>query len=77
MPPKDLYDLTPELHQAINVLDKWLSAQTDDARGIIDETRRNLYEIQKRGYYNEKQKDLLNTLRTQYYIDKEESHENE
>jgi hypothetical protein len=75
--PKKLLELTSELHNAINVLDKWLSTQPDDARGIIDETRKNLYGIQKRGYYTEKEQDLLNTLRAQYYIEKEESHENE
>jgi hypothetical protein len=68
-----IYDLTKELHNAINVLDRWLSTQKDDARGIIEETRKNLYQIQTKGYYTEKEKDLLNTIRAQYYIEKEES----
>lgn len=66
-----LYDLTEELHNAINVLDKWLSTQPHDTTGIIEETRKNFYQIQKKGYYTEREKDLLNTIRTQYYIEKE------
>lgn len=65
-----VYDVTIELHNAINRLDTWLSSQNDTS-GVIDETRKTLYFIQKKGYYNEKERDLLNTLRTQYYLDKE------
>ena len=71
-----VYDVTPELNRAIQKLDTWLSTQQDSA-SIIEETRKTLYLIVKKGYYNEKEKDLLNTLRTQYYIDKEDSYENE
>ena len=65
-----VYDITPELNRAIQKLDTWLSTQHDSA-SIIEETRKTLYFILKKGYYNEKEKDLLNTLRTQYYLDKE------
>lgn len=65
-----VYDITPELNRAIQKLDTWLSTQPDSA-SIIEETRKTLYFIVKKGYYNEKEKDLLNTLRTQYYLEKE------
>jgi hypothetical protein len=62
--------ITHELDKAIEKLAIWLSQQPDSA-GIIRDTLKTLYSIRKNGVYNDKEKDLLNTLRTQYYLDKE------
>lgn len=65
-----VYDVTPELRDAINKLHTWLSTQTD-SDGVIYETLKFLHEVKIKGYYTEKERDLLNTLRIQYYIEKE------
>jgi hypothetical protein len=71
-----IYDITPEIRDGILNLSKWLSTQ-DDAYNTIKDVQYHLQQILRKGYYNDKEKDLLNTLRTQYYIVKEESNENE
>ena len=71
-----IYDITPEIRNGILNLDKWLGNE-NDTNGTIKDVRYHLNAILKKGYYNEKEKDLLNTLRSQYYIVKEESNENE
>jgi hypothetical protein len=62
--------ITHELDKAIEKLATWLGSQPDSA-GVVRDTLKTLYSIRKNGVYNDKEKDLLNTLRTQYYLDKE------
>jgi hypothetical protein len=71
-----VYDITPETRVGIINLGKWLSNEID-TNGTIKDVQYHLEQILRKGYYNDKEKDLLNTLRTQYYIQKEENQEEE
>jgi hypothetical protein len=62
--------ITHDLDKAIEKLAIWLSQQPDSA-GIIRDTLKTLHSIRKNGFYNDKEKDLLNTIRNQYYLEKE------
>jgi hypothetical protein len=72
----NVYDITPETRVGIINLGKWLSNE-NDTNGTIKDVQYHLEQILRKGYYNDKEKDLLNTLRTQYYIQKEENQEEE
>ena len=72
----NVYDITPETRVGIINLGKWLSNEID-TNGTIKDVQYHLEQILRKGYYNDKEKDLLNTLRTQYYIQKEENQEKE
>jgi hypothetical protein len=72
----NVYDITPETRVGIINLGKWLSNEID-TNGTIKDVQYHLEQILRKGYYNDKEKDLLNTLRTQYYIQKEENQEEE
>lgn len=62
--------ITYDLDKGIEKLAIWLSQQPDSA-GIIRDTLKTLHSIRKNGFYNDKEKDLLNTIRNQYYLEKE------
>ena len=72
----NVYDITPETRVGIINLGKWLSNEID-TNGTIKDVQYHLEQILRKGYYNDKEKDLLNTLRTQYYIQKEENQKEE
>lgn len=62
--------ITYDLDKGIEKLAIWLNQQPDSA-GIIRDTLKTLHSIRKNGFYNDKEKDLLNTIRNQYYLEKE------
>ena len=65
------YDLDDNLREGITKLHKWLQTkEADDLTHTVTKSIEILTYILIREYYTEKEKELLNELRAQYFQDK-------
>jgi len=62
--------LTNQQRVGVIKIDKWLrNSQSSDLTGLIEKSREVLDSILTKGYYTDKEKELLNELRLQYLED--------
>ena len=65
------YELDNNLREGINKLHKWLETkEADDLTNTVGKSIEILTYILIREYYTDKEKELLNELRAQYFEDK-------
>ena len=65
------YELDNNLREGITKLHKWLQAkEADDLTNTVTKSIEILTYILIREYYTDKEKELLNELRAQYFEDK-------
>ena len=63
-------EVDEELAKALMKIDKWLFLnQPYDLTNTVEASREIITKIQKRGYYSEYERELLNELREQYLND--------
>lgn len=62
--------LTNQQRVGVIKIDKWLrNSQSSDLTGLVEKSREVLDSILTKGYYTDKEKELLNELRVQYLED--------
>jgi hypothetical protein len=62
--------LTNQQRVGVIKIDKWLrNSQSSDLTGLVEKSREVLDSILTKGYYTDKEKELLNELRMQYLED--------
>mgnify|MGYP000049982639 CR=1 FL=1 len=63
----ETYDLDKKQSIGLEQIDRWLkSEQTNDKTGLVYTSREFIFEIFKKGYYTNREKEFLNELREQY-----------